>query len=101
VLSGCFSGDYSSEPVAAPTSTTAAEVTVRGEVGAFSASARVMALAQPVNGFTSVVVSVDTEVVRSNGATAAVTDLGPRAGVEVSGRPGLPGTLVARRIVIL
>ena len=74
---------------------------MRGVVGAFSASARVVILAQPVNGVTDVVVSLDTEVVRSNGAKAGVTDLTPRAGVEVTGRPGTPGTLVARRIVLL
>jgi hypothetical protein len=79
-----------------------AEVTVRGQVGVFSASARVMALAKPVGGFTSVVVSLETEVVRSNGARAAVGDLTPGAGVEVSGRPGTPaGTLLARRVVLL
>jgi hypothetical protein len=101
LLAACFSGDYSSGPVVAPTSTTVAEVTVRGEVGVFSASARVIALAQPVTGFTSVVVSLETELVRSNGATAALTDLVPRAGVEVTGRPGMPGTLLARRVVLL
>ena len=101
LLAGCFSGDYSSGPVATPTSTTVAEVTIRGEVGASSASARVIALAQPVSGVASVIVSLETEVVRSNGARVALTDLVPRAGVEVTGRPGMPGTLVARRIVLL
>ena len=78
-----------------------AEVTLRGVVGVFSASARVITLAQPVNGVTNVVVSADTQVVRSTGAKVEVADLAPRAGVEVTGRPGLPGTLVARRIVLL
>jgi len=101
VLGACSSGDYSSGPVVAPTSTTAAEVTIRGAVGVYSASARVLTLAQPVAGFANVVVSLDTEVVRSNGAKAAVGDLVPRAGVEVTGRPGVAGTLLARRVVLL
>jgi hypothetical protein len=100
-LAACFSGDYSSGPVVPPTSTTVADVTVRGEVSVYSASARVLGLAQPVAGIASVVVSLDTEVVRSNGAKAAVGDLVPRARVEVTGRPGTPGTLVARRVVLL
>lgn len=83
------------------TSTTVADVTVRGVVGVFSASARVITLAQPVSGVATVVVSLDTEVVRAGGATAGVADLVPRAAVEVVGRPGMPGTLVARRIVLL
>lgn len=101
LLPACFSGDYSSGPVVPPTSTTVADVTVRGEIGAYSASARVMALAKPVAGFTSVVVSQDTEVVRANGAKAATTDLVPPARVEVTGRPGAAGILVARRVVLL
>ena len=78
-----------------------AEVTLRGAVGMFSASARVLTLAQPVNGVSNVVVSLDTQVVRADGAKGDVADFAPRAGVEVTGRPSLPGTLVARRIVLL
>jgi hypothetical protein len=102
VLVACSTGDYTSgPPPPPPSSTTVAEVTVRGEIGVFSPSARVIALAQPVGGFANIVVSLDTVVIRSNGATATVGDLVPRAGVEVTGRPGVPGTLVARRIVLL
>ena len=74
---------------------------VRGVIGVYSASARVITLAQPVEGVGQVVVSLDTEVVRSNGAKAEVRDLVPPARVEITGRPGLPGTLIARRIVLL
>ncbi len=101
LLAACSTGDYTSGPVVRPSSTTVADVTVRGGIGVFSASARVIVLTQPVGGFANVVVSLDTEVVRSNGATATVGDLVPRAGVEVTGRPGVPGTLVARRVVLL
>lgn len=103
VLSGaaCSSGDYRSGPVTTRTSTTVAEVTFRGVVGVYSASARVLTLAAPVEGVTNVVVSLDTAVVRSNGTPADPGQLTPQAGVEVTGRPGMPGTLVARRIVLL
>ena len=74
---------------------------MRGVVGVFSSSARVLTLAQPVNGVSNVVVSLDTQVVRANGAKADVSDFTARAGVEVTGRPSLPGTVVARRIVLL
>ena len=76
-------------------------MTLRGVVGVFSPSARVITLAQPVNGVTNVVVSPDTQMLRSTGAKVDVADMAPRSGVEVTGRPGLPGTLVARRIVLL
>ena len=101
MLVGCSSGDYRSGPVTTRPSTTVAEVSFRGTVGVYSASARVLILAQPVNGVANIVVSVETEVVRPDGARAEVADLTPRAGVEVTGRPGPPGTLVARRIVLL
>ncbi|MGI8807809.1 MAG: hypothetical protein ACR2KK_08215 [Acidimicrobiales bacterium] len=103
VLTSCASGDYRSGPPPPPTSTTtlAPEVTVRAAVAAFSPSARVITLVQPVGGFTSVALAADTEMVRARGGAAAVTDLVPRATFDVTGRPGGPGTLVARRIVLL
>lgn len=67
----------------------------------FSASARIVTLAQPVSGIANVLVSTDTVVVGSNGATGAVGDLVARAAIEVTGRPSTPDTLIARRIVLL
>ena len=103
-LGACASGDDRSgapQPITTTTSTTlAAEVTVRAVVATVSASARVITLAQPVAGFANVALLGDTEMVRPSGATATVTDLAPGATVEVIGRPGAPGTLVARRIVL-
>lgn len=101
VLAGCFSGDYSSGPIPPRTSTTVAETTVRGEVAVFSSSARVISLSKPVGGFASVIVSLDAQVLRSNGSAATVRDLVPGAGVEVTGTPGMSGILIARRIVLL
>jgi hypothetical protein len=103
-LSACASGDYRSGPPPPTTTTTsttlAPEVTVRAVVATVSASARVITLAQPVAGFANVAMVADTEMVRPSGAPATVADLAPRATVEVTGRPGAPGTLVARRIVL-
>lgn len=101
LLAGCGSGDFSSGPPPPTTTTTLApEVTHRVIVGGFTPSALIVNLAQPVAGFTTVALLPDTQIVRANGATAAAADLVPRATVEVTGRPGAPGTLVARRIVL-
>ena len=54
-----------------------------------------------MGGFSSVALAADTEVGRAGGAPATVADLVPRASFDVTGRPGAPGTLVARRIVLL
>ena len=101
LLAACASGDYKSGPVTTRTSTTEAETTLRGVVGDYSASARVIVLAEPVGDVRAVVVSLDTQVVRSSGAKADVGDLASRTRVEVTGRLSNPGTLVARRIVLL
>ncbi len=105
MVGACSSGDYTSGPAPPPTTTTTvAEVTVRGVVAVYSASARVLTLASPAAGVTTVVVPAETEVVRASGAPAGVADLVTKAGVEVTGRPsasGVPDTLVARRIVLL
>ncbi len=77
------------------------EVTVRGVVGETLASARVVVLAEAVSGFVNVALTDATEVVRADGADAAIKDIVPRASIEVTGRPGAPGSLVARRVVLL
>lgn len=75
---------------------------MRGVVGVYSPSARVVTLAQPVNGFTNIVLPTEAELVRATGAKAAPGDLVPRAIVEVTGRPGTTAdSLVARRLVLL
>jgi hypothetical protein len=101
VLAACSSGDYRSGPVTTRTSTTVAETTLRGVVGDYSSSARVIVLAQPVSGVRAVVVSLDTELVRATGAKADVGDLASQTRVEATGRLSNPGTLVARRIILL
>jgi hypothetical protein len=100
LLAACSSGEYASGPVSTRSSRLP-ETTLRGVVGDYSTSARVIILVQPVKGVSAVVVSLDTEVVRSSGAEAGVGDLAPRTRVEVAGRLSNPGTLLARRIILL
>ena len=78
-----------------------AETTLRAVVGDYSPGARVIILEGPVSGVRAVVVSLDTQLVRSSGAKADVGDLTPRTRIEAIGRLSNPGTLVARRIVLL
>ena len=102
MLTACSSGDFKSGPPRPTTTTTVREIVVRGTVGVYSPSARVLTLAQPVNGFTNVVLPADVELVRVTGAKAALGDLLPRAIVEITGRPSsIADSLVARRLVLL
>ncbi len=109
ILAACSSGGYTAGPTPAPgpttttttTTTVAAEVTVRGVVAQALASARVVILAQPVSGFGTIALTQETDVVRPDGAKAAINDIVPGANVEVTGRPSTPDTLLARRLVLL
>ena len=102
MLGACSSGDYRSGPPRPTTTTTVREITVRVVVGVYSSSARTVTLAQPVAGFTHVVVPVDAEIVRGGGAKAGVADIVPRAAVEVTGRAGSTAdSFIARRLVLL
>ena len=75
---------------------------MRVVVAVYSSSARVVTLAQPVAGFTNVVVPTDAEIVRANGTPAGVADIVPKASVEVTGRAGSTvDTFLARRLVLL
>jgi len=107
VMAACGAGDgayprvsTTTIPTTSTTSTTAAEVTVRGVVATVSASARVVTLAAPVNGVTQFALTLDTEIVRLNGVRATLADVAPGVTVEATGRPGTPGTVVARRLVL-
>jgi hypothetical protein len=73
---------------------------VRAVVATSSASARVVTLAEPVAGFSNIALVADTEIVRPSGAAATVSDLAPGATIDVTGGPGAPGALVARRVVL-
>jgi hypothetical protein len=104
-LGACSSGDFESgppPPTTAVTATTLApEVSVRGVVATYSASARVVTLAQPVSGIVNVALPADAEVVRAGGAKATSADIRPGVPIEVTGRRGTSDNLVARRLVLL
>lgn len=74
---------------------------MRGVVGSVSASARVVSLAPAVDGVSNLALTIDAEIVRANGARAAVGDIGPRASVESTGTRTAPDTLLTRRLVLL
>ena len=76
------------------------DVTVRGVVASVSASARVVMLAQPVNGFSTLAIAANTDIARANGARASLADVAPGATVEATGRPSTSGTVVVRRLVL-
>lgn len=109
LLAACTSGDGVPDPAVRATTTTeatstappAAEVTVRGVVAGVFASARVVQLNPPVNGFVNVALGVDTEIVRADRTRGGLNDVTPGSTIEAVGRPGTPDTLVARQVTLL
>lgn len=74
---------------------------MRGVVAGTFASARVITLRAAVSGFANIALTDETEIVRSTGARAALSDVGPGANIEAVGRASTPDTLLARRVVLL
>ena len=101
MMSACASGDSLPPPApATTTSTTVADVTVRGTVGSVSASARVVNLSPSVGGVVSLALAGDAQIVRPNGTAATLADVHPGATVEATGRPSAADTVVVRRLVV-
>ncbi len=77
------------------------EVSLRGTVLTVFASARVLELDWPVNGYSRVALTEDTEYRLADGSPASLVDLDEGSTVEVTGEPGSPGSLIARLVVIV
>lgn len=77
------------------------EVTIRGTVLTVFASARVLQLDPPVNGYSRAALTSETECRRADGSPGSFQDVNDGSQVEVTGEPGAPGTLIARRVVLV
>ena len=82
------------------TSGVAGPITVRGKVSALFASARVLELDPPVDGYSSVALTGATEFRRADGSPATFADVDEGATVVVTGEPGSAGTVIAHLVVI-
>ena len=78
----------------------AGDVTVRGTVLTIFSSARVLQLDPPVDGYSRVALTSDTEYRRADGSPATLADVEEGSTVEVTGTPGAEGTVIARRVVL-
>ncbi len=83
-----------------PTTVATGEVTIRGTVLTLFASARVLQIDPPVNGYSRIALTEETEYRTASGGAASLQDVEEGSTVEVSGEPGAPGTLIARLVVV-
>jgi hypothetical protein len=72
-----------------------------GRVELVSVDARVISLAETIEGFDLVAITDDTVVLDLEGSEIALVELQPGTKIEVIGQPGDPGTLMAAQIQVL
>ena len=85
-----------------PTATSSAQpITITGVVLDVSLSARIITLTEPVQGFDTVALSDETEVLASSGCKAALQDVQKGMTVQASGKPGTSGAILASKVSIL
>ncbi len=73
---------------------------MRGTVLTVFASARVLQIDPPVDGYSRVALTEETEYRTAGGSAATLQDVDEGATVEVTGQPGAPGSLIARLVVL-
>ena len=77
------------------------DVTVRSTVLTIFSSAQVVQLDPPVDGYSKVALTSETEYRRADGSPASLADVQEGSTVEVRGEAGAPGTVIARQVVLV
>jgi hypothetical protein len=78
-----------------------ADITLVGTVLDVSPSARVITLAEPVNGFGVVALTEDSQLLSAGGDAILLRDLQAGVRIQASGRPGASGALIANQVIAL
>ena len=87
------------------------EITIPAEVGSdiilvgtvldVSPSARVITLAEPVDGFTVIALTEESQLLSASGRQILLRDLKAGMRIQASGQPGVPGTLIASQVLVV
>ena len=97
-------------PIAAPTATstrvptaTTSEqlISIIGKVMDVSLSARIIMLTESVQGFNTVAMTEETEILASSGCKAALQDVQKGMTIQASGKPGTSGAILANKVLIM
>ena len=88
--------------VPVPTATTSEQtITIVGVVMDVSRSARIITLTESVQGFNTVALTEETEILASSGCKAALQDVQKGMPIQASGKPGTSGAILANKVLIL
>jgi len=77
------------------------DTVIVGRIASVFASARIIDLGAPVEGIELVAIDDLTVILSADGDQIGLEDLALGAEIEISGRPGAPGTLIASQIRVL
>jgi hypothetical protein len=92
-----------SDGVSSPTATTPTSpetITITGTVRDVSLSARIITLAEPVEGFEVVALTEGSELVSASGGEATLQDIRPGMQIKASGQAGEGGALLAEQVLV-
>jgi hypothetical protein len=78
-----------------------AEVVVVANVASVFPSARIIDLGEPVDGYELIALEDPAVILDAGGAAIDLKELAPGTRIEVTGRPGSPGTLIASQVRVL
>jgi hypothetical protein len=97
---GTTGADYTLE-FTIPAAGTQTPVTIVGSVLDVSLSARIITLAKPVEGFTSIVLTAGSRLLSAGGDEIALGDVRAGMRIEASGRAGDSGALIADQVIVV
>jgi len=66
-----------------------------------SPSARIITLAEPVDGFTVIALTEDSELLSASGHEILLREIQPGMRIQASGRPGASGALITNQVLVL
>jgi len=102
LLAACGGGE--GEETSTPTATTptsAETITITGTVMDVSLSARIIMLAEAVEGFDVVALTDESELISASGGEATLQDIRPGMRIKASGQAGESGALLAKKVLIV
>jgi len=101
LLVACGGGEEEVSTPTATTPTSAETITITGTVMDVSLSARIITLAEEVEGFELVALTEESELVSASGGEATLQDIQPGMRIKASGQAGQSGALLAEQVLVV
>ena len=100
-LVGCTVGCTAPSVPSATEATSEPAITITGGVADVSPGARLIVLAEPVEGFEIVVLAEDAELLAADGSDTTLAEMQPGTTIEATGRSGGTGAMIVTRLRVI